>query len=819
MASKYLFSRWWRRLTGLLPLFVASGVFAAPGFIAGSRITGDASFAEITLELACAVQYVDHMPAVSGARLRIHFQPTTVCVGVSPSVARSRQQYRPLDADKANLIEVFYEGNTAGVAMLTLVFDNPVRYEVVSQGTSNDVIVRVQLSATAETTPKAVSGNVGVRVQRQPEPEPAYLINLSSSRRPHAPSDIPNLDLQPGTKLFESEVYVAGVPWYRLRLGPFKSSSEARAALDDLHEQFPTAWLARESDSTSVATSDSVSDIVPTPYVSNNSALASIGLDQVDVLMSDARRAMVAGEVSRAVQIYTKVLQIPNHDRHPEALEYLALAREKNGQTAHAKAEYQRYLSIYPDGEGAMRVSQRLAVLVAIDRPGNTTVDATAGSTSRRQSTASDWRFQTFFSQFYRRDANQQNGQEEIISQSALYSDMNFDARRRGERFDIASRLSLGYRNEFLDDRQGSGNALRVTYAYVDLADAKTDLRGRVGRQSRNTGGVLGRFDGLNLGYQISERILLSTVVGKPVFSTSNSDDIDRSFYGASINYGPILENLDIGAFYIEQKIEGVQDRQAVGAEFRYFGTNQSLWGTIDYDISYKEIASAFLQASWRFESRLSIHGVADRRGSPFRSTGNAMIGQPVASFAELAVIFSEDELRQLSLDRTAVSTTYTVGISYPLTPKLQINVDASQSEITDTPASGGVLGTPGMTYNYYSGTLVASSLLKEGDVSIFSLRYSDSDTTKVVAVTLDSRFPIGSKWRINPRLRVDRRESVRSSTYEWLYTPGLRINYRLTRKMRFDLEIGKQFSQRETPIVNLDRESYFFNIGYQVFF
>ena len=426
---------------------------------------------------------------------------------------------------------------------------------------------------------------------------------------------------------------------------------------------------------------------------------------------------------------------------------------------------------------------------------------------------------QTFFSQYYRRDANQQNEQEEIISQLALYSDVNFDARRRGERFDFSSRISAGYRSDFLDEDVGSGNDSRISYAYADLADAKTGWRARLGRQSRNTGGVLGRFDGLNVGYQASERLLLNTVVGKPVYSTSNSVDPSRSFFGTSLNFGPILENLDLGLFYIDQKIEGIQDRQAVGAEFRYFGTNQSLWGMIDYDLAFGELSSAFLQGSWRLPSRLSIHGVIDRRGSPFLSTSNAIVGQPVASFDELMVIFSENELLQLSQDRTPISTTFTLGLSYPISTKWQINADTSQSTIEETPASGGVLSTPGASYSYYSTSLIASSLLKEGDVTIFGARYSDSETTRVISFTVDSRYPIGRTWRLNPRLRVDRRQRLADSSYEWLYTPGLRIQYRRSRRMRIEFEAGKQFSKRETADANLDRESYFINLGYQVFF
>ncbi|MDH3751415.1 MAG: hypothetical protein OEU40_12535, partial [Gammaproteobacteria bacterium] len=255
------------------------------------------------------------------------------------------------------------------------------------------------------------------------------------------------------------------------------------------------------------------------------------------------------------------------------------------------------------------------------------------------------------------------------------------------------------------------------------------------------------------------------------------------------------------------------------GTEFRYFGTNQSVWGLIDYDTLYSELGSAFLQASWRFANRLTLHGSFDRRHSPFLSAGNALIGQPFETFSDLLEIFPEDEIRQFSIDRSPLSTTYTLGVSHSLSPKLQINADMNQTTVDATPESGGVPATPATTYTYFSTSLVASSLFKEGDVSILGLRYSDSDTSKVMSLTLDSRFPFGKTWRVNPRLRVDRRETLADSSYEWLYTPGIRIQYRRSQRFRVELEAGKQFSQRDSVGVDLDRESFFFNIGYQVFF
>jgi len=788
--------------------------WAGPGFISSARVSADDSGANIEISFNCKAQYLRHEPQGTGDHVRIYLDPTGICNGVSPLVANSRALMRPINSDRAHLSDLEYDGDSAAGSVLTLSFNEAVDYTVDMSNISFELVVHVR-PASPQTAPVAERPVVvHRRVAREIVETPDYAINLASFRRVPTVADVSGLVPAVNQNIYYIESNVGGTTWYRLRLGNFNSEDEASAALTELVAKVPDAWIDQvdPDDVTVKLTIDEIDDTIDDPPVFSS---LGEGATKVDLLMEEARQTLVAGDRSRAIQIYTKILQMPENSRQPEAQEYLALAREKNGQIAHAKAEYQRYLSMYPNGDGAARVAQRLAALLATGRQAG----SASGQSNSKVAKQSAWRMQTFFSQYYRRDANQQNEQEEIISQSALYSDVNFDARRRGERFDFSSRISAGYRSDFLDEEVGSGNDSRISYAYADLADAKTGWRGRLGRQSRNSGGVLGRFDGLNVGYQASERLLLNAVVGKPAYSASNSVDPSRSFFGTSLNFGPILENLDLGLFYIDQEIEGIQDRQAAGAEFRYFGSNQSLWGMIDYDLAFGELSSAFLQGSWRLPSRLSIHGVVDRRGSPFLSTSNAIIGQPVTSFDELAVIFSEDELLQLSQDRTPISTTFTVGLSYPISTKWQINADASQSTIEETPASGGVLSTPGASYSYYSTSLIASSLFKEGDVTIFGARYSDSDTTKVMSLTVDSRYPIGRTWRLNPRLRVDRRQRLADSSYEWLYTPGLRIQYRRSQKLRIEFEVGKQFSQRETVDVDLDRESYFINLGYQVFF
>jgi len=802
---------------GLLLLLSALPVFSAPGFITGANVTQDADTALISVKFACRVEYIDHLPVIYGDRLRVNIDSTGICSGVAPTIAYTREQYRPLNADLAKLLELDYDGESPTGQILTFVFSEVVQYVVLPDTAQDRLSIQVQLRNTA--TPSAAKSTTGgVRVQRPAEPQPDYVINLSSSRTPHTASDRMIDNVSPQLSIFETEVVLGGVTWYRLRLGTFNSTEAAQIELAKLQSSHPTAWVDRAAASTD-EDSDAI-DGADLEVYSPSPALASVGLDQVDKLMADARRAMVAGDVSKAVQIYTKVLRVPNHDRHAEAHEFLGLAREKKGQTAHAKAEYQRYLLLYPDGDGAIRVSQRLAALLASGRnpaPSAGVIQASPAKSTEKQD--SDWRVQTFFSQYYRRDANQLNEEEEVIIQSALYSDVNLDVRRRGERFYFSSRLSAGYRSDFLDEDEGSGNQSRVSYAYADLADTETGLRGRIGRQSKNTSGVLGRFDGLNVSYRASERVLVNAVFGQPVNSAADGLDSERTFYGTSIDYGPIFEDLELGLFFIQQEIEGIEDRQAVGTEFRYFGENKSLWGLIDYDTSYDEISSAFLQGSWRITPRLNVSGSYDRRHTPYLSTGSALIGQPVQSFAELLILMTEDEIRSLSIDRTPLANSYTLGVSYSLSPKLQISADANQATVEASPESGGVAAMPEASYRYFSTTLIASSVFKEGDVSMISLRYSDSDWTEVLSLTLDSRFPIGRRWRINPRLRIDQRHIMSDASDEWQYTPGLRLQYRHNRKFRIEFEAGKRFSQRELENTDLDRESYFINLGYQLFF
>lgn len=537
--------------------------------------------------------------------------------------------------------------------------------------------------------------------------------------------------------------------------------------------------------------------------------------DRIEALMEESRQAMTRQDFSRAIQLYTKILEFPDHPYRKDALEYLGVARERKGQLAHAIREYRRYLSLYPEGEDADRVRQRLAGLTtATDKPKSGPRRSTARSKSK------PWEVYGAFSQFYLRNENTLNDNSDIVTQSALSSDLDVTARKRSDNFDIQSRFSGSYLYDFLDD--GRGDESSVSSLYFDARDRRHDVFMRLGRQSRNTGGVLGRFDGLLLGYQITDWLTLNGVAGFPVLSTRDQVDTDKELYGISADLGTFANAWDFNAFLIEQQVDGIVDRRAIGGEARYFDSTRSLLSFVDYDISYDSLNTIIFLGTWTLPTKTTLNATVDYRNSPILTTTNALLGQNVRNVDDLLDSLSEDEIRQLAEDRTAEYTTVSLGASHPFSERIQVSGDITLTDLSDTDASDGIEAIPGTGNEYiYNLQLIGSDLIKSNDIAIAGLRYSDLDTADIYSVSLNTRYPVNSAWRINPRVRVDYRESNRDGSTQWIGAPSIRVDYRLSRRYRFEVEAGGEWSTRDLPDLPEDEDtsSYFINLGYRINF
>jgi hypothetical protein len=407
------------------------------------------------------------------------------------------------------------------------------------------------------------------------------------------------------------------------------------------------------------------------------------------------------------------------------------------------------------------------------------------------------------------------------VSLSALLTDVDLSVRRASERLDMVGRIAVGHLYDLVGaDEGGPGDRRRVSYAYFDVESHASPWALRLGRQSLHTGGVLGRFDGAHFTYDWREQRRVHVTAGYPVESTRRSLQTDRQFYGVAVDFDRWVGRWDVAPFVSLQTIDGVPDRRALGAEVRYLDGARSLTSMLDYDVDYGELNTALALGTWRLANRMTLTGLLDLRMSPVLTTRNALIGQPVTTIDELLVVLSEDGVMQLARDRTAQSRTATFGIATPVAERLQINADITVTKIGATVESFGVHAVPGTgVQTYYSTSLVASSLFGGGDVSVFNVRYGDSDEFTTAQLAWDLRFPVGRRLRVNPRLRLAFWESVATGRRRETITPSLRLLMTAARRYRFELEVGRGQLERTEGTSVQESVGSFFNLGYRMDF
>ncbi len=632
-------------------------------------------------------------------------------------------------------------------------------------------IRETQLAANSPTT---------TRQPRETEPVPAK-----------AGRDLPNEGTSPGRS-------PVGARDDDARVGP----GMTQAAGDGAGTGPATGTMAAASAATRTTPERS-----PVKRATTQAATAGVAQGKLAQLMEQARQAMAKGEYSRAVAIYNKVLRAPRNPYQRDAQEFIGLARERKGQLAHAKAEYSKYLKMYPEGEGAERVRQRLTGLITAKNSPRKRLRQARADTSR-------WDYYGGISQFYRRFVNIFDDEGDVVSESSLATDLDLTARRRGESWDFNSRFTGGYIRDFLDSDHV--NETRISSLFFDVSYSSKVFFTRIGRQTRNTGGVLGRFDGAHLSYQLTDWSSAHMVSGFPVDSTRDGLHTERYFYGASIDLGTFAEAWDFTGYAIQQTAEGYTDRRAIGTEVRYFRPGRSLFTQVDYDIHFDELNNFIALGNWTFSNNFSLNATADYRKSPSLSALNALQGQLARSLDELGETLSDEEIYQLAKDRTSTSRTYTLGGAYPLSERFQLTGDATMTNLTDTPASGGVEAIPGTGNDYfYSLQLTASSLFKAGDVGILQLRYADTGDANTTSFLVNTRYPVTRQFRVNPRIRVNYRRNSDDDSTQWIIAPRLRLDYRVLRRYRFEIEGGGEWSREDLPDTE-DTLAYYFNAGYR---
>jgi hypothetical protein len=546
---------------------------------------------------------------------------------------------------------------------------------------------------------------------------------------------------------------------------------------------------------------------IPKEVVTDDSELAK--------LMKEAREAMIKSENSRAVQLYTKVLRTAKGDVKKQALEMLGLARERNGQVAHAKAEYQKYLEEYPDGPDADRVRQRLAGLVTATKLPKRPLGELLPFTKRIGKW--DTRYYGRLSQFYFYDQITPEGGEKQVNRRDFRTDLDFNSRWRNDDYDMLFQYVGSYVDNLLSGPEG-GELSKVSFS---LRDKKNNSFGKIGRQTRNSGGVLGRFDGVHLAHDINPYFTINGVFGYPVVSSRQMRmDSDRKFYSVSTDFGTSDDKLDFTTFFIEQENQGITDRQSIGGEVRYFDPQKSFFNLIDYDIMFKELNIFMFNGYWNFSPKTTFNFILDYRMSPLLTTNNAIQGQFVGDISDLFGIYTDDELKQLAKDRSAVSKAMTFGITRELKEDVQLTGEVTLSELEGTETSGGVEGMSGTGIDAaYLIQTIFSNAFVENDVVITGFRYADIQSSDIYSFDVNCRFPYKKKLRLIPRLRFDYRDSKSGTNDRITLRSSLRFDYKIQEWMRLDVESGVQWMDYKNSSISQRSTELFLSAALHIYF
>lgn len=557
-------------------------------------------------------------------------------------------------------------------------------------------------------------------------------------------------------------------------------------------------------------------------------AIGSPAADPV-ALLADAKARLAAGDPARALESLNALLDLPPSAASREAQALAGLAWARLGQPDRARAEYETYLKLYPQGEG---VDEVRAALAGLPPPANRAAGRAADTASRaggdpagrparpeevtlNASTSMTWyggngklRSQEF-------QDSPISGLPPTVGEaqftddrtSQLFNDIDIQWRRRsGERDQ-----RFVFRDSYTTDLdRPDRNRNRLSSLYFDHRALKDGWGARVGRQSPNGGGVMGRFDGLQ-GYLMSSRtVKLGAAVGvpaEPLFDTR------RYFYGVRADAEKLIGNLGAGVFAIEQRIDGELDRRALGLDLRWFDGGSSVFTQLDYDIAFSALNVASVQGTHVTADNTVYTALFDRRALSTLSLGNALTFEdptrPGVIFtrmnqrlANTTVQALREQIRQI----TPMVTQAQLGVTRPLNAhwttgaSLQLTNTGAIPPVPDVP--GFETGRPA-TGNIVSASaqLIGLNLLSERDTHVAALTLIRSAALDGLVLAYNNSSYVWQDWQVEPSLQYYRDRTPEGSTSE-RWTPGLRVTYRGWKRIALEssltYEIGS--ASRVTP-------------------
>jgi tetratricopeptide (TPR) repeat protein len=544
--------------------------------------------------------------------------------------------------------------------------------------------------------------------------------------------------------------------------------------------------------------------------------------------LAQARRLMDGGEHTAAIALLEAVLALPPHAQTAAAQALIGEARWRQGDPERARAEFELYLKLYPQGADAARAREALQTL-APAAPQDPAADRNATPAATTTLTGSLASFY-YGGQSKVRTLDFQDsplsGLPELVSdatlsgtdQEQLISSVDVNWRRR----DAGSDLRLVLRDTYSRDLlRPSRTKNKLSALYADYKSLAQGYSVRLGRQTPTGGGVMGRFDGVQLGYRFSPKSKwrVAAVAGEP---TDRLLDASRRFWGVSVEADELLRGFGGTLYTLQQKIDGEVDRRAVGTELRLLAGPVSAIGSFDYDTTLHGTNIASLQATWQWQDNTVVNVLYDRRATPMLMLGNSLFFQnPVIltqarTLRELLLTQNLAALRTQVRDTTAFSTQAMVSITRPLSPSWQLGGDVRLTNVGALLPVPDILpqGQPGTGNVWSSGVqLIGTNLYSARDTHVLLLTLLKGPSYRGQLWSYNNSTALGEGWQLEPSLRFYlQTDDTGLKSRRW--SPGLRVSKRLIQKFVLEAELSTEFSRTTGPNRHESSSRSFYYVG-----
>lgn len=531
-------------------------------------------------------------------------------------------------------------------------------------------------------------------------------------------------------------------------------------------------------------------------------------------LMTSAKASMAAGEYEGATQTLNRLLQLPPNNSSQEAQELMGNAREKNGDFAKAKLEYELYLKVYPQTEGALRVNTRLAAI----NNGTAKIADNKFSTKKQINQISQNTFSGGISQSYLgartlsndTDAAGVSKQTRTTDVSYLLTNIYISDRWRHNQYDDKFVIRDAQFHKFPPNSKLT-NVNNLYQAYWDHDDKLLGYGIRLGRQTGSSQGLPNRFDGALGRYTINDKFKITGSVGVIANGSHSQTLTNRHFYGTALEFAQPGSTISGNVYAIQQVADSLTERRAFGSELRYFKDTTSWFGRVEYDTVYNALNTIYLQGNWIGNSDINYNFILDHSKSPpllaERAISALTFTAPVSPISPLSVegvrnVLTTQQIFDVVKNTTPETDTIFFSGTKQVTPKWNFGGDVRLSRtqgtrgIDLTPFGVAAKADPtpatGVSYAYILHA-VGNNVIFSDDTTRFDLGYENNPHSDAQSFVFVNSTTFRTKWLVTNSLSLTHLKGDTSQADQKTFeiSPTVRVSYAVLDSTSLEAELS----------------------------